>query len=127
MRGLASAQALQKPAPAEAARADGHPDLTGLYIYAIDLAPAALKKEVGGKTVIETVDHSAGVKGQASVPNALPSTPRPSYKPELQAKVKDLADHESKTDPVFYCARPGSPHRSTAPDCAASQRDDFPV
>lgn len=107
---LASAQALQKPAPAEAASAAGsHPDLSGLYIYSIDLAPAALKKEVGGKTVIATVDHSAGVKGQASVPNALPSTPGPSYKPELQAKVKDLADHESKTDPVFYCSRPGIP------------------
>ena len=107
---LAPAQALQKPAPAEAARTvGGHPDLSGLYIYAIDLAPAALKKEVEGKTVIATVDHSAGVKGQTSVPNALPFTPRPSYKTEFQGKVKDLAEHESKTDPVFYCARPGIP------------------
>ncbi len=31
------------------------------------------------------------------------------YKPEFQAKVKDLIDHESRTDPVFYCGRPGVP------------------
>ena len=33
----------------------------------------------------------------------------PVYKPEFRAKVKDLIDHESKTDPVFYCDRPGIP------------------
>ncbi len=40
---------------------------------------------------------------------ALPSTPAPSYKPELQAKTQDLLDHESKTDQVFYCGKPGIP------------------
>jgi hypothetical protein len=28
---------------------------------------------------------------------------------EYQAKVKDLAEHESKLDPVFYCGKPGIP------------------
>src|SRR4029077_3141886 len=45
----------------------------------------------------------------ASVPGARPSQPEPIYKPEFRAKVKDLADHESKTDEVFYCGRPGVP------------------
>jgi hypothetical protein len=107
--GIASAQSAsaQKPAPGEAAStAAGHPDLTGTYIYAIDLAPSALKKEVAGKV---SIDHTGNRPSNAPIPNALPSTPKPSYKPELQAKVKDLLDHESKTDPVFYCARPGVP------------------
>ena len=28
---------------------------------------------------------------------------------EKTTKVKDLADHESRTDPVFYCGKPGIP------------------
>jgi hypothetical protein len=100
---LVLAQSAQKPA------SGGHPDLSGTYIYAIDLAPAALKKEVNGKVVVEKVDHSAHDAVKGSISNALPSTPAPSYKPEFQEKVKYLADHEGKTDPVFYCARPGVP------------------
>ncbi len=112
--GCASAQqnaAALKPAASNEIKrtADGHPDLSGIYIYAIDLAPVALKKEVAGKVTIQTVDHSGNVKVKAAVEHALPSTPAPSYKPELVAKVKDLADHEGKTDPVFYCGRPGVP------------------
>ena len=109
--GLASAQA-QKPAPGAATNANsnaGHPDLSGTYIYAIDLAPSALKKQVNGQVVVATVDHSAHEAVAKPIANALPSTRTPSYKPEFQAKVKDLADHESKTDPVFYCLRPGVP------------------
>jgi hypothetical protein len=107
---FAQSSTAAKPAPGETARAGAtHPDLSGTYIYAIDLAPAALKKEVAGKVTISTVDHSAHAKVKEAIPNALPSTPAPSYKPEFVAQVKDLADHESKTDPVFYCARPGVP------------------
>ena len=44
--GLAAAQ--QKPAPGADSTirraADGHPDLSGNWTYAIDLAPAVLKK-----------------------------------------------------------------------------------
>jgi len=116
--GLASAQqnsAAQKPAAAKPAvgelkrTADGHPDLSGTFIYAIDLAPVALKKEVAGKVSVLTVDHTGNHPVKAPIPNALPSTPEPSYKPQFQAKVKDLFDHEGKTDPVFYCGRPGVP------------------
>ena len=33
----------------------------------------------------------------------------PPYRPELVAKVKDLADHQNKKDPAFYCAPKGFP------------------
>jgi len=102
--GLASTQT----ASAQNANA-GHPDLSGTYIYAIDLAPSALKKQVNGKVVVATVDHSAHEAVTKADPHILPSTPAPSYKAELQAKVKDLAAREGKTDPVFYCGRPGVP------------------
>jgi len=86
-----------------------HPDLSGVWTYAIDRAPAALKKEVNGVVTLQTIDQSARHGDATSVRGALPSTPKPSYKPEYLAKVKDLADHESKSDPVFYCGRPGVP------------------
>jgi hypothetical protein len=47
------------------------------------------------------------------VKGAQPSTPAPTYKPKYLAKVKDLFDHESKTDPVFYCGKPGVPRIGT--------------
>ena len=86
-----------------------HPDLSGVWSYAIDRAPAALKHEVNGKVTIKTIDQSARHGDATSVRGVLPSTPKPSYKPEHQAKVKQLADHESKLDPVFYCGSPGVP------------------
>ena len=86
-----------------------HPDLSGVWSYAIDRAPAALKKEVNGTVTILKIDQSARHGDATSVRGVRPSTPKPSYKPEFQAKVKDLFDHESKTDPVFYCGRPGVP------------------
>jgi len=64
---------------------------------------------VNGKVTIKTIDQSARHGDATSVRGVLPSTPKPSYKPEHQAKVKQLADHESKLDPVFYCGSPGVP------------------
>lgn len=96
--------ALATSAPAQ----EKHPDLSGVYAFAIDLPPIALKKEVKGNATLKTIDQS-GRQPNAAVAGALPSTPTPSYKPELRAKVKDLFDHESKVDPVFYCGRPGVP------------------
>ena len=86
-----------------------HPDLSGVWSYAIDRAPAALKKEVNGTVTIQKIDQSARHGDTTSIRGVLPSTARPSYKPEFQAKVKDLGDHQSKTDPVFYCGKPGVP------------------
>src|SRR3974390_3545893 len=88
--------------------ADGHPDLSGVWQFAIDLPPTGLKKTGPNGVTFKTVDQSAR-RDANNVRGALLSTSKPSYKPELQAKVKDLIDHESRTDPVFYCGRPGVP------------------
>jgi hypothetical protein len=89
--------------------ADGHPDLSGLWSYAIDLPPTALKKEVNGKVIVNKLDQSARHGIFENVPGALPYTDKPSYKPEFVEKVKYLAENESKTDRVFYCGKPGTP------------------
>ena len=89
--------------------AAAHPDLSGVWSYAIDRAPAALKKEVNGTVTIQQIDQSARYADTTAIRGVRPSTPEPSYKPEFQAKVKDLFDHQSKMDPVFYCGRPGVP------------------
>ena len=97
------------PASAGQQAADRHPDLSGGWAYAIDLAPAGLKKVVDGKTTTVKFDQNARHRVFDDVPGARPWTKAPSYKPEFQAKVADLAAHESQVDGVFYCGRPGVP------------------
>jgi hypothetical protein len=89
--------------------ADGHPDLSGVWTYAIDVAPVALKKVADSKVTTTTINQSARHQVFENVPGALPWTKAPSYKPEFQEKVRELAAHESKVDGVFYCGRPGVP------------------
>jgi hypothetical protein len=96
------------PVPGHTEIAKQHADLSGVWSYAIDLPPVAIKKQVNGKSTVQSVNHGATV-ARMPIKGALPSTPAPSYKPELQAKVKELFDHESKTDQVFYCGKPGIP------------------
>lgn len=88
--------------------ADGHPDLSGLWTFAISIPPGAVGKVVNGQKNVLKVDQSARYL-QADLPGALSWTKAPSYKPELRAKVADLAARESKVDAVFYCGRPGVP------------------
>ena len=73
----------------------------------------SLKKEVNGAPVLQQIDRGFTRAEMAKVKGAQPSTPAPTYKPEYLAKVKDLFDHESKTDPVFYCGKPGVPRIGT--------------
>ena len=56
-----------------------HPDLSGLWTYAIDRAPAALKKEVNGTLTIQKIDQSARHGDATSLRGVLPSTPAPSH------------------------------------------------
>jgi hypothetical protein len=92
------------------AAAGPHPDFSGTWLFSIGLPPLAIKKQTNGVTTIHGIDASANQgAAPANVPGARPSQPGPVYKPEFRAKVKDLADHESKTDEVFYCGRPGIP------------------
>jgi hypothetical protein len=90
-----------------AAVAQTHPDLNGTWANVAALPPDALTRQAGGAVSKTTLDR--GVVRLDTVPGALPSTRAPSYKSEFQAKVKYLGDNESKTDPVFYCGRPGVP------------------
>ena len=108
--------------------ADGHPDLSGIWAYAIDLPPVTLKKEINGKVSVTEIDQSAAKPAKNAVPGALPSTSAPSYKPEFRQKVKDLFDNESKTDEVFYCGKPGVP-RIGPPrqNYSTPRRDGFPL
>jgi len=101
--------AAAKPAASATRTADGHPSLNGTWAFAIDLPPPALKKVGGGSVAVKTVDQSSTRRNVQAVPGALPSIAAPSYKSEFQAKVKNLFDNESKTDPVFYCGKPGIP------------------
>jgi len=81
-----------------------HPDLSGVWQFGIDLPPVALKTEAGLRVIDQSARH-----GKAEIPGAFKSTEAPVYKAEFRQKVKDLEAHESKTDPVFYCGRPGVP------------------
>jgi hypothetical protein len=99
---LPSLAGAQKPAAS-------HPDLSGIWLFSIDLPPTALKKEVNGKVEINRIDASGRRPARTDVPGAMASTPAPSYKAEFQAKVKNLSQNESKLDPVFYCDKPGTP------------------
>ncbi|HXW63226.1 MAG TPA: hypothetical protein VEJ45_11540 [Candidatus Acidoferrales bacterium] len=106
------APAQQNPTSAAATAAhtiDGHPDLSGIWQYSIDLPAVALKKQVNGSVEIKKVDLSGRRPAKAPIPGALPFTEAPSYKPEFQAKVKYLFDNEAKLDKVFFCGRPGVP------------------
>jgi hypothetical protein len=108
--GLAMCAAAQQRAAVKIQRAaDGHPDLSGTWLFSIDLPPTALKRQQSGGVTVKGIDASGRRAPKAAPAGALPSTEAPSYKPEYLAKVKDLFDHESKTDPVFYCGKPGVP------------------
>ncbi len=87
---------------------DGHPDLSGIWAYGIGIPGLPLKKVVNGEVTIAKLDQSARYAA-GDVPGSLPWTKTPSYKPEFQEKVKNLAAHESKVDNVFYCGKPGVP------------------
>ena len=105
---LTTALAAAQAAGPAAGQKASHPDLSGTWLFSIDLPPLAIKRQVNGAVTVKGIDAS-GRRPAGAVPGALPSTPEPSYKPELRAKVKDLFDHESRTDNVFYCGKPGVP------------------
>lgn len=94
-------------------KGEAHPDLSGVWAYIVGLPPFVVKKEGAGAAKVNVVDRGLSRAEMAKVKGALASTPEPSYKPEHLAKVKDLFDHEGKTDPVFYCGKPGVPRIGT--------------
>ena len=88
---------------------DGHPDLNGTWDNgrsAFGFAPNA-----GGTTCVFGCAQAGGAgRGNASA-SAQPQrgTARPTYRPELVAKVKDLDERQVKEDPALKCRPPGLP------------------
>jgi hypothetical protein len=87
--------------------AQTHPDVSGTWANVSALPGDNLKKEINGSVSNTPLDR--GIVRATAVAGALESTAAPSYKPEFQEKVNFLSENESKTDPVFYCGRPGVP------------------
>ena len=112
-RSLPSREAAIKAAEAKPTprTADGHPDLNG-YWDAPQLAPKSAHVDANGNLHIGVPPANGGTGDpfarqlcqlSMSYPNP------PPYKPELLAKVKDLATHEIDTDPEFHCIPRGVP------------------
>lgn len=114
---LAASAGAQEKATAATTKAPSaiatHPDLSGNWAYSIALPGGALKKVENGSTSYAQLDLSGRMPAKTAVPGALPFAPAPSYKPEFQAKVKYLLDHEAKLDKVFFCGKPGVPRISS--------------
>jgi len=107
---LAAGLSAQQAGPPKTSAQPARPDLSGSWSVTLGLPTgSALKRQEGGVTKTASIDR---VKVQGAIGQgrgALPWTAAPSYKPEFQAKVAQLEANQSKTDPVFYCARPGVP------------------
>jgi len=82
--------------------ADGHPDLNGFW--AIGRGPDT---PVGSGFGQRNPNIKRGDARNAAAQYADPN--QPPYKPELMAKVLDLAKNESKVDTAFYCKPGGVP------------------
>jgi len=119
----AVAQAKDAPTPK---LSDGHIDLTGFWGPAgWGYAVTQGKVSADGKTAFtqrqedgpnQTPEKAAQLKKRMEGANL------PPYRPELVAKVKDLADHQSKMDPAFYCAPKGFPRVGPPTEIVASAK-----
>ncbi len=92
---------------------DGHPDLTGFWAPAgWGYAVTQGRLSADGKTYYtqrqEEAPNQTRQKAE-ELKKRVEGANLPPYKPELVAKVKDLAEHQSKMDPAFYCAPKGFP------------------
>lgn len=112
-----------KPAQPVPRLADGHPDLNGFWASSSgpDTPVGATfgpRPPRGGR--------GAGAGGEVAAAKARHDDPnQPPYKPELLAKVKELAQFESKYDPAFYCKPGGVPR--IGPPHAIVQAPGMPI
>ena len=83
--------------------ADKHPDLNGIWYRPLLFLGAA---EQDGET-LKAVNRPDPAFAAAIAP--LPPMYSPSYKPELEAKVKEYNEQQVKLDPGFFCRPPGVP------------------
>jgi hypothetical protein len=81
---------------------DGHPDLNGFW--AIGRGPdTPVGSSFGERNAFIKRGDARNAAAQYADPN------QPPYKPELMAKVEDLAKNESKVDTAFFCKPGGVP------------------
>ena len=92
---------------------DGHPDLTGFWAPAgWGYAVTQGKLSTDGKTYYtqrQAEGPNLTAQKVAELKHRTEGANLPPYRPELVAKVKDLAEHQNKMDPAFYCAPKGFP------------------
>jgi hypothetical protein len=82
--------------------ADGHPDLNGFW--AVGRGPdTPVGSGFGERNPYIKRGEARNAAAQYADPN------QPPYKPELLAKVQDLARNESKVDTAFFCKPGGVP------------------
>src|SRR5919202_502890 len=98
--------------------ADGHPDLNGFW--AIGRGPdTPVNSEFGQRSPFIKRGDWRNAKEAYADPN------QPPYKPELKAKVEELARTESKTDTAFFCKPGGVPR--IGPPHAIVQAPGMPI
>jgi len=100
-----------KPTPRAA---DGHPDLSGVWIAGNrGIRPAdenaSIKVVLPLAGVNQDKDNVFAALDRISVAERAKDTNKPQYKPELAAKVKDLEVRQSQEDQAFYCKPAGVP------------------
>ena len=100
LEALKNPGAAAKPTPR---MADGHPDLNGVWHHFFGIGTV---QKTGGNYVVGGA-FSPGPEGAAA--RALPPDPKPDYKPQFAAKVKDLNENQVKEDPTLHCQAPGVP------------------
>src|SRR5215208_3378972 len=124
------AAAQQRPAAAAAVNADdpskkptprlrdGHPDLNGFW--AVGRGPdTPVNSAFGARNRFIKRGDWPNAAAMYADPN------QPPYKPELKAKVEDLAKNESKVDSAFFCKPGGVPR--IGPPHAIVQAPGMPI
>jgi len=97
---------------------DGHPDLNGYW--AIGRGPdTPVNSEFGQRNPFIKRGDWRNAREAYADPN------QPPYKPELKAKVEELAKTESKTDTAFFCKPGGVPR--IGPPHAIVQAPGMPI
>jgi hypothetical protein len=103
-------QAAAKPTPRAA---DGHPDLSGVWVAGNRAIrtddSSSIKVILPLEGVNPDKDNVFAALDRISVTERSKDANKPPYKPELAAKVKDLSDRQSQEDPAFYCKPAGVP------------------